>query len=94
MLFNIKRAQAKKYQCPCCEYYTIEKKHDICEVCSWQYDEVAHDKPDTMRGANSVTLNEARENYKKFGASDEASKQNVRPPRECEKTGISSEAPW
>ena len=61
----------KRLQCPCCGYYTNDDDADwichICEVCFWQYDEVAHDKPDTLKGANDVTLNEARENYKKFG---------------------------
>lgn len=65
----------KKYQCPCCRYYTFESDFgdgplfDYCEVCGWQYDPVAHDKPDALIGANHITLNEARENYKKFGAS-------------------------
>ena len=60
-------------ECPCCGYFTVDNDDevifDICEVCYWQYDEVAHDKPDTMIGANSVTLNQARKNYKLFGAS-------------------------
>lgn len=71
-------------QCPCCGYYTIDSDDevvvDICEVCYWQYDEVAHDRPDTMKGANHVTLNEARENYKKFGACEERFKNSVRKP--------------
>ena len=71
-------------QCPCCGYYTIDSDDevivDICEVCFWQYDEVAHDKPDTMKGANSVTLNQARENYKKFGACEQRFVNSVRKP--------------
>lgn len=56
-----------RIKCPCCGYYTqlVEREDEplfeICEVCLWQYDAVAHDKPDTMLGANSVTLNQARE---------------------------------
>ncbi len=71
-------------QCPCCGYYTIDSDDevvvDICEVCHWQYDEVAHDRPDTMKGANHVTLNEARKNYKRFGACEERFKNSVRKP--------------
>lgn len=65
-----------RIKCPCCGYYTqlVEREDEplfeICEVCLWQYDAVAHDKPDTMLGANSVTLNQARENYKMFGVSE------------------------
>lgn len=56
-----------RIKCPRCGYYTqlVEREDEplfeICEVCLWQYDAVAHDKPDTMLGANSVTLNQARE---------------------------------
>ena len=79
MLLNNRRDDDNimiKIKCPCCGYYThlVESEYEplfeICEVCFWQYDAVAHDKPDSMIGANSVTLNEARENYKLFGVSE------------------------
>lgn len=66
-----------KVKCPCCRNYTHEVETDdeplfeICDVCWWQYDAVAHEKPDTMLGANSVTLNQARKNYKLFGVIEE-----------------------
>jgi len=59
-----------RIQCPCCSYYTFPSYEDalfhFCDVCGWQYDKVAHDHPDESWGANHITLNEARENYKKF----------------------------
>ena len=62
-----------KRQCPCCGYYTIDNDDDVivdtCEVCGWQYDLPAHKKPDTMIGANHITLSEARQNYNKYGVS-------------------------
>lgn len=71
-------------KCPCCGYYTVDSDDevivDICPVCFWQYDEVAHDKPDTMIGANGVTLNEAKENYKLFGASEKCFVSKIRKP--------------
>ena len=69
----------KRIECPCCGYYTQKVRDDakhpytcfeICKVCFWQYDEVAHDKPETLIGANGVTLNEAIGNYKKYGVSE------------------------
>jgi hypothetical protein len=66
----------KRIQCPCCGYYTHEVEDtakypyevfEICDVCFWQYDEPIHDKPNIVMGANDVSLNEARENYKKYG---------------------------
>lgn len=63
----------KKIKCPCCEYYTIDTEDeiivDICEICLWQYDEVAHKNPEKRIGANKISLNEAKNNYKRFGLS-------------------------
>ena len=71
-------------ECPCCGNYTIDSDDeiicDICPVCFWQYDDVAHDKPDTMLGANNVTLNEARNTYLRFGASEQKFVSKVRKP--------------
>ncbi len=71
-------------QCPCCGNYTIDSDDevivDICEVCHWQFDEVAHDHPDAVKGANRVTLNEAKKNYAKYGACEERFENSVRKP--------------
>ena len=71
-------------RCPCCNCLTIDDKMcpivEICEVCYWQYDETAQDNPNKIIGPNSVSLNDARYNYKKFGASDYRFKNHVRRP--------------
>ena len=45
-------------RCPCCGYLTIDDTDevitDICDVCFWQYDEVAQNMPDEIIGANQV----------------------------------------
>ena len=73
-----------KIKCPCCGYYTIDSIDeiifDICEVCFWQYDEIAHNNPSFNIGANKVSLNDARINYKKFGACDSKFRNLVRKP--------------
>ena len=62
-----------KIQCPCCGYYTHESEavgdplFEICPVCFCQYDIVAHNQPDRIIGANHISLNDAKENYKKYG---------------------------
>lgn len=78
-----------KIKCPCCGYRTIDNDLeiivDICEVCYWQYDVVAQENPDREIGPNhGVSLNQARDNYKKIGASSARVKEFVRPPRENE----------
>ena len=43
--------------------------YDICSVCKWQDDDAfVYNEPDEV-GANGVSLNEAIENYKKYGIS-------------------------
>ncbi|RUT05051.1 hypothetical protein DSM106972_038720 [Dulcicalothrix desertica PCC 7102] len=61
-----------KFLCPCCENLTLEEDRigsfEICPVCFWENDNIQFDDPDYEGGANKVSLNQARQNYKKFGA--------------------------
>lgn len=74
----------ERIQCPCCYNFTIESDDevivDICEVCHWQYDWVAHAKPDISIGANHLSLSDARKNYVKYGVSKLRLKNHVRKP--------------
>jgi hypothetical protein len=54
---------------------------EICQVCFWEDDGVQFDDPDYEGGANKVSLRQARENFRQFGASDLRFTSNVRPPR-------------
>lgn len=76
------------YKCPCCEYYTFDEQasgtFQICSVCYWEDDGVQLNDPTYRGGANVVSLNEARENFKKFGAIEERFKRFVRPPERDE----------
>ena len=78
----------KKLKCPCCGNFTIQSDceivTEICEVCFWQYDVVAHDKPDISIGANSISLSQAKENYKQFNVCKPEHKNIVRKPVEEE----------
>ena len=73
----------KNVKCPCCGYYTHTEDcylFEICKVCFWQYDLTSHDTPNVKSGANKISLNEARENYKKYGVSELEYINNVRKP--------------
>ena len=61
--------------------YTL---YEICRVCFWQYDEVAHDDLNKKSGANGITLNEAIQNYKQYGVCKKEFIDMVRPPLEEE----------
>lgn len=70
-----------KHACPCCGFLTLDGRYnfDICPVCFWE-DEYMDGScvggiiqfpsgPDDPSPSNhELTLNEARNNYKKFGA--------------------------
>ena len=77
-----------RYPCPCCGYYTLEEKppgtHNICPVCYWEDDNVQFKDPSLRGGANGVSLEEARGNFRDFGWAKERSKEYVRAPREDE----------
>jgi len=79
----------KKYKCPCCNNYTLENEppgsFEICPVCFWEDDNVQFLYQDYEGGANDISLNKARDNYKKFGAILEEHVASVRLPYENEK---------
>ncbi|MDQ7814927.1 MAG: CPCC family cysteine-rich protein [Patescibacteria group bacterium] len=78
-----------KYPCPCCGFLTLSEQppgtYDICPVCNWEDDNVQYEDTDFEGGANKVSLNQARKNFSKFGASDVRFKDMVRPPNNEER---------
>ncbi|MDE6274482.1 MAG: hydrolase [Clostridiales bacterium] len=63
-------------------------EYEICSVCFWEDDPFQLENPDLENEANSVSLNQAKENYKKFGVSEESLRKYVRPPKEDELSGL------
>ncbi|MEZ4887459.1 MAG: CPCC family cysteine-rich protein [Chitinophagales bacterium] len=80
-----------KYQCLCCEHYTLEVKPDntfqLCPVCFWEDDGVQLNDPNYEGGANHISLNQARKNYREFGATELIFLDDVRPPSKEERRG-------
>ena len=77
-----------KYQCPCCRYYTLDNQpyntFQLCPVCYWEDDGVQLNFPEYKGGANEVSLNQARKNFKEVGVIALQFKEQVRPPLEEE----------
>ena len=73
------------YPCPCCGCLTLGEEpsgtFEICDVCGWEDDNVQFENPSFEGGANDVSLNQAKENYKKFGAIGEDAVKFSRKPR-------------
>lgn len=82
------------YRCPCCGYYTLGSEigtYEICPVCFWEDD--SHQRRNAMMagGANEVSLIQARENFRSFGACEKRLIPYVRAPRQEEFSGIDAE---
>ena len=74
--------------CPCCGSITIPNGGDalayICPVCFWEIDLFITSENEPSDQNHGLTLVQARENYKKFGAVLERLVQYTRRPTEDE----------
>lgn len=72
-----------KYQCPCCDYFTLEEigTYDICQICFWENDGLDIDRLDKHSGPNHMTLREGRANFILYGACEEKFMQKVIPEK-------------
>jgi hypothetical protein len=73
-----------KQTCPCCGYYTLSERgaFEVCPVCAWEDDgQDDRDAAEVRGGPNGLlSLVVARENFRKFGASDRRHLSIVREP--------------
>lgn len=62
----------QRFKCLCCENYTLDhmtgNTFQLCPVCYWEDDGIQSNDSEYPGGANSISLSEARINYKQFGA--------------------------
>lgn len=76
--------QDTKFACPCCGYKTLREipvgTYNICEVCFWEDDPIQLDNPDSVGGANKVSLRQGQRNFQDFGACERDMEKNVRRP--------------
>ena len=56
-----------RHKCPVCGKFEFPHvgSYDYCPVCGWQDDPIQEDEPDEDCCANQMSLNEAREAYKR-----------------------------
>ena len=71
--------------CPCCGYRTLDAgaDYEICPVCFWEDDGQRDADADEVRGGpnNGVSLTQARQNFREFGASSHRVLRHVRNPK-------------
>jgi len=72
-----------RYACPCCGFLTLSAPppgtFTVCPVCCWGDDDTQYRYPDYAGGANEVSLQEARLNFRLFGAASPAASRHARP---------------
>ncbi|MDN4594546.1 CPCC family cysteine-rich protein [Polycladomyces subterraneus] len=72
------------YSCLCCGFLTYPEEpgdtYNICPVCYWEDDPVQNDDPTFSGGANSMSLLEARDNFRKYSAISLEFVKRVRKP--------------
>lgn len=52
--------------CPICEKHQFDDSYEICPVCFWENDDYQYDNPDSMGGANSLSLNDYKKRWNKL----------------------------
>jgi hypothetical protein len=82
-------AEDGPYACPCCGYITLSERcgWEICPVCFWEDDgQDDHDADEVLPGSpnGGLSLTNARQNHRTFGACEQRFVKNVRPPRDDE----------
>jgi hypothetical protein len=77
--------KSPKYTCSCCGYKTLMDNGigEVCLVCYWEEDYTSDDDIFDYSSANKITLYEAQENYKIFGACHKRVELHCRKP--CKK---------
>ena len=89
---NVSKANEpqKSYRCPCCGFKTLfgRGQDEICPVCFWEDDgQDDHDASEVRGGPNgTLSLTEARTNFRKLGASAPRFINEVRRPLPDEQT--------
>jgi len=78
-----------KYKCPCCGYYTFPVPRQqaisyICPVCLWENDLFTSDDNEPSDCNHGLTLNQGRENFRKFGACEKNMICHARKPHKDE----------
>jgi Cysteine-rich CPCC len=82
----------RRYACPCCDFPSLAQPPTgtfaICPICRWEDDNIQFEDLDRKGGANTVSLRQARQNFRQHGVSGPRRRQRARPPRPEEKPGV------
>ena len=72
-----------KFPCPCCGHLVHDQVpgfHQVCPICGWEDDLSQLRFPEMPGGSNTVSLIEAQQNYRSYGASELRNRGSTRTP--------------
>jgi hypothetical protein len=76
------------WPCPCCGFITIPNEGNalayICPICLWEIDLFIQREDEASDQNHGLTLNEAKKNYRQFGAILPKLKKYCREPKKYE----------
>jgi len=84
------RAMKNRHEYPCCKYFSLNENpgaYEICPVCFWMDDPLQSRDTNCIRPTNRMSLNEARNNFRLYGAMDKRYIDFVRKPLDYEVGG-------
>ena len=85
------RAATVRFPCPCCGHVVFDDppgSHHRCPICLWEDNLVQLRFPTMPGGANTVSLQDAQNNYVTFGAAERRNRVLTRPPGERERREV------
>ena len=58
---------SNEHNCPVCDKHTFSchDSFEVCPICGWEDDELQCDEPDYEGGANTESLNQAKDEWNK-----------------------------
>jgi hypothetical protein len=72
----------RRFACPCCGHLTLGRApggtYELCDECDWEEDGIQLREPDQPGGANKVSLDEARENFRRYGICEPTLRDRLR----------------
>ncbi len=82
--FGKQPERKKVHRCPCCGFRTLSERgmYEICPVCFWEDDGQDDRDAEIVRGGPNyeLSLTQARQHFREFGASSRRVLQHVREP--------------
>ncbi len=81
-------------KCACCGEMSLYERDsfEVCPICGWEDDGLQMNDPDYAGGANWLSLNQAKENWKKYGVL--MTEKDIQERKEFYRAHIAPDGTW